>query len=449
MINLFENYGQSEIDLEDSLLRAGFSNETIVLNDDGYLPPHIKSPISFFLGKELSKDMPLFFNEITVPNFWEIRGDNTKAEIYEGYKKKGKINYSKRKDDFRRVHSIEWFNDQGKIRQIDLYNQYGKLFGKKTYSDGELTLTTYFDFKKRETILMNHVTNTVQVLFLGKEYIFNSYIDFVLFYFKHEKLTKEEIIYNSLGKPFFITLALKRMYPKTNYNHILFWQENSIKIPGNMQGILTDKDSPTKKIIVQNRDEYIRLTQQNIEKTYVPLNYLGMIYEFKRSLKLKKEILILTNSDQIIHLESLIQQLPNFKFNVAAYTEMSAKLLKLNKYKNAFLYPTISPEELNSLINKSSIYLDINKGNEVDHIIRTSFENNLLIFGFASTVHSKNFINKNNIYEENELNKFTEAIKVVSQSVVGYRAAIGEQHYFAGQSTIEEYNEVLKWNLKT
>lgn len=130
MLNLFENYREEEKDLENSLKQAGYEQQTIVLNEDGYLPEHVTSPISFFTGmkeENSSKDeSPKFFNEISLPNYWEIKGDGQKAEIFEGYKKRGHINYSQRKTDYRAVKSVEWLNDSGRVRAIDLYNQYGR-----------------------------------------------------------------------------------------------------------------------------------------------------------------------------------------------------------------------------------------------------------------------------------------------------------------------------------
>ncbi|GFO50787.1 hypothetical protein ikelab_00620 [Lactococcus garvieae] len=61
MLNLFENYREEEKDLENSLKQAGYEQQTIVLNEDGYLPEHVTSPISFFTGmkEENSSKMSL------------------------------------------------------------------------------------------------------------------------------------------------------------------------------------------------------------------------------------------------------------------------------------------------------------------------------------------------------------------------------------------------------
>ncbi|XHB95383.1 hypothetical protein AAFF39_10945 [Lactococcus garvieae] len=92
MLNLFENYREEEKDLENSLKQAGYEQQTIVLNEDGYLPEHVTSPISFFTGmkeENSSKDdSPKFFNEISLPNYWEIKGMGKKLKFLKVIKKR-------------------------------------------------------------------------------------------------------------------------------------------------------------------------------------------------------------------------------------------------------------------------------------------------------------------------------------------------------------------------
>ena len=448
MLNLFENYREEEKDLENSLKQAGYEQQTIVLNEDGYLPEHVTSPISFFTGmkeENSSKDeSPKFFNEISLPNYWEIKGDGQKAEIFEGYKKRGHINYNQRKTDYRAVKSVEWLNDSGRVRAIDLYNQYGRLFGRETYSDGQRTLTTYFDKKQAEVILLNHVTQTIQLNYKKKQYVFETYTDFIIFYLEESESNTREIFYNSLGRPFFITEALKTKKPNKAYNHTLFWQEESAEIPGNMRMILSDKAAPTKRIVVQNREEYMRIQQQIDKPTSVQIEYLGYLYNLRARKSINKSILILTNSDQIAKLNQLVEALPNYQFNIAARTTMSQKLHAFENYSNVQLYPTVDDSELEKLISESSFYLDINHGNEVEHIIRTAFENNQLILGFKETIHNQRYTSSENIFLQNDWMNLVQRIREVGKNFKEYRKALGSQWWSSGQSTIDDYKEVLK-----
>lgn len=448
MLNLFENYLEKEQDLYRSLEKSGYKNTTVVLNDDGYLPERITSPVHFFTQSSLQnkKEIPKFFNEIEVPYYWEIKGDGQKAEIFEGYKKKGKILYSQRRGDYRAVKAVEWFNEQEKVRAIDLYNKFGQRFGRKSYSDGQLTLTTYFNEKYQEVLLFNHITGTIQVNYENKKYFFEKYVDFIIFYFEAAELDCTTIFYNSLAMPFFITEALKTKYPEKTYQHILFWQEISSSIPGNMMQILNDKQLDTTQIVIQDREEYLRIKQQVHEEvnTQVQLHYLGYIYDIKARNTVECSILTLTNSDQIANLDALIKALPHHQFNIAARTTMSDNLLAFDKYSNVTLYPTIEEQEIEQLLQKNSFYLDINQGNEVDQIIRKAFENNQLIFAFKETLHNKKYVCGENVFEIVQTNELVEKIRNVSQNAKEYRNALGAQRWTAGQATVENYKDVLK-----
>ncbi|MDG4969784.1 accessory Sec system glycosylation chaperone GtfB [Lactococcus lactis] len=448
MINLFENYTHSEVLLEDSLNQAGYENPTVVLNDDGYLPVHVTSPIGFFTGMDSIKSSlgfsPKFFNEISVPYYWEIIGDGAVAEIFEGYKKKGVINYNTRYGDSRFVESVEWLNDEERLRSVDLYNQNGKCFGKRTYSDGELTLTSYFDDNHREVILINHIVGTIQVDYQNKNYIFTSFEDFVLFYFEVSQVEVNHIFYNSLGVPFFISNALKARTPNNNYNHTLFWQELSQVIPGNMKSILEDVKSPTKHIIVQDRAEYERIKHEVSLSTETKISYLGYLYRIKIRTLFDPSILIVTNSDQIAQIEELIELLPGYQFLISARTEMSQVLRNLNQYSNVQLYPQGTEKEIEGLIDRSSIYLDVNYGKEVGNILWKAFENNLLLLTFNETAHNKRVIDKKNCFDLSDVKSLSDKLNRILIDQTTYFEYLNEQQISVGQVSLEDYREVLQ-----
>ncbi|MCG9798455.1 accessory Sec system glycosylation chaperone GtfB, partial [Staphylococcus argenteus] len=67
---------------------------TIVLNDNGFLPDEIITPYRFFAGTQNFENMsPRFFNQINVPTFWEIKGNNNSAVITDMGRVRGKIFY--------------------------------------------------------------------------------------------------------------------------------------------------------------------------------------------------------------------------------------------------------------------------------------------------------------------------------------------------------------------
>lgn len=448
MINLFENYTERECDLEFSLKVSGQSHLTVVLYENGFLPSHIVSPVGFFTKmdtyKGTSQRKPKFFNDLQLLPYWEIRANSNFAEIFEGYKKKGHINYSKRPGDYRIIQSVEWLNESGRIRAVDLYNQNGFLFGKKTYSDGEHVLTSYLDESGREVILFNHILGTIQLAYNEKKYIFSDYSSFILFYLRVAKVPTQRILYTNLGRPYFVTRALQKEHPKQLFSHLLFWQEESQKIPGNMLEILQDQAPTTRKIIVQDHSEYERLRLQMPSQSRVELSYLGYIFNFKREVVVDSTILIHTNSDQLAAINELIQALPQFKFNISARTEMSQRLMQLEEFHNVSLYPNITSDELHNLIEGCSIYLDINQGEELDNILRRSFENNLLLFAFANTLHNPRLISSSHIFDQKDSLLLAEELQAVVQTRSRFIEALDMQQHDAGHMTLNAYKEALK-----
>ncbi|GKQ42755.1 glycosyltransferase stabilizing protein Gtf2 [Companilactobacillus sp. RD055328] len=443
MINLFDKYDAKAADLIRSLNTAGFNNQTVILNDDGFLFDGATSPVAFFTGMydESETSEPKFFNEVAVPNYWEIKGSSQSGEIFEGYKKRGQIEYSNRGNDYRIIKEVKWYNDIERVRQVDMYNKFGKLFGKKTYSDGDLSLTSYFNKQQQEVILFNHITDTIQVMYQGKNYVFDSYIDFVIFYFDCAKLSLDSIYYNSLSIPFFIVDKLEANQEPENTSHVLFWQEESQEMPGNMRSIIDSEESLTKKIIVQSYDEFVRLQKQTDNQDI--LSYLGFIYDYHDNTNMNNSIFVLTNSDQVEGLSELVQELPGWQIHIAALTEMSSKLMDFERHENITLHPNTTIEEINDLSRQCSFYLDINHGNEVVNIIRQIFDNNKLIFAFDNTVHNKAFIDPQNIINHEQVTLLSDKLKNAAKNYADYKQALSDQRQAAGQATIAEYKRTL------
>lgn len=74
MIQLFDVYNQESQDLHYSLTEAGLSDLAVVIEPDGFLPDGVVSPFTYYLGYDSGK--PLYFNQVPVPDFWEIAGNN-------------------------------------------------------------------------------------------------------------------------------------------------------------------------------------------------------------------------------------------------------------------------------------------------------------------------------------------------------------------------------------
>ncbi len=69
----------------------------------------------------------------------------------------------------------------------------------------------------------------------------------------------------------------------------------------------------------------------------------------------------------------MVETLPDFKFHIAAITEMSDKLMQLDQYANVHLYPSINIDRVNELYQLCDIYLDIDEGNEILNAVEQAF----------------------------------------------------------------------------
>lgn len=404
MINLFERNDQKARDLLYSLAQAGFERPTIFLEDDGWLPKESESPFMYF-AKRKKSGRPRYFNEIKVPRYWEILGDSQAAQVIFSGQVKAKINYAEPKEK-RLVKEVLWLDGNGNVRACDHYDRYGMRFAQTTYDEAKRPIIkTYYDPEQREVLVQNFVTGDLLLTKEGQTLNFKNLTELTLFYLKERKYELEQIFINSLSYPFFVLLQLKE-----TGNDILFWQEElATSIPGNMQMILNGQVPRIKQIIIQDAVTYEKALQLSEHPEY--FTKLGFIYPQKRTNQQRKQLLTLTNSDQLEQLEALSSALPEFEFHIAALTEMSPKLLRLGQQQNIMLYPNIAPAQLTKLFAQTDFYLDINHQQELLLAGRQAYENEMLILGFENTVHARHFTAPENIYAPTEVGELVQKLK--------------------------------------
>ena len=96
-------------------------------------------------------------------------------------------------------------------------------------------------------------------------------------------------------------------------------------------------------MIVQDRSVYKKLLHLVEEKNKEMISFLNILYPKLRENYSRKEILIVTNSDQIEGIETLTDNLSAYTFHIGALTGMSDKLQNIGKKENVLLYPNMSP----------------------------------------------------------------------------------------------------------
>lgn len=446
MINLFFEYNQKSQDLDRSLKLAGYPHPSVVIQDNGFLPDGVESPLRYFLslaGSEFT-GRPRYFNEIDLPKFWEIKADSQGGEVLDHGQKRANIRYWKR-NNCRQVSQVEWLDNSGRVRVIDYYNQWGWKYAVTSCDkNGQQAMTSYFSSNGQEVLNHNHLTGDyIYNLPDGKIYNFKSIDQLTAYYLEESDFDLDEVIFNSLGNCLFTLLQLNK---KPSHN-LLFWQEiTQGSAPENMLYLLKD-NLPGSRVIVQDRAEYEKITGQLNYQMAEKVNYLGMVYPFKRENKARKRALILTNSDQIQCLKQLVEGLPDWHFDIAAVTEMSSRLMSFGNYENVSLYPMARKKDVAHLLEEDDLYLDINYANEILQAGRQAFENRLLILAFKDTLHSPEYVAAKNVFEAGDAAGMITAIKELTDHKE-YSRMLSLQEDYAGSETVAHFQEVIKPNVR-
>ena len=437
---LFDNYSQDSRNLRISFQRSGYDCPALVIEDDGFLPEDVISVYGFFLGDFRQKPgipgKPRYFNQVKVPDYWEISGTNSLGKVHDLYRERGRIFYAEPKHK-RLIKVVDWYDENKVVRSSDHYNRYGALYARTTFnSKGQKVNKSWFSAAGQEIIVENYVTGDI-ILNDGDEIkFFRTKTDFVLYALTAAGFGKSRLFFNSLSTPFFV--SQKRSIEMKE--DILFWQEPTGKeIPGNMQIILKGENSRTRQIMVQQKESYEKLLKLGASADIV--HKLGYVYPFNKKNGHHNEALICTNSDRIEQCEKIVRSLPQMHFHIAAITEMSSKLLSVGANDNVSLYPGIKMEILDELFEKCDYYLDINHESEIVSAVYKAFLNDQLIFAFEETVHNRTYVAHEHIFQAKQAERLITDIQntMVDDSVMD--RYLQKQHEAAFVETEESYRK--------
>lgn len=385
MINLFERFDLNARTLYDTLRLSDHYATTIVMEDDGFLPEHVVTPYQFFSNYRVPKDAkPRYFNEVDVPRFWEIEGNNDVAWVKDMGVKRAKINYRPNLKP-RIVSHVDWYDGEGRLQFVDHYTQHGVHFAQSVYdTTGKLIMRKYMDQQGREVIYENFVVQSIILHWEGQSYHFNNKVKFMLFFIRALNIDLSQFVINSLGTPFAVLYELD-----TPGHDILFWQEQCQgHVPGNMTLMLRGDLMRQFDVVVPDLHEYEILTQHMSVSERQHVHQAGYIYDYEKTNGYSMNILVMTNSDQIHHLASIVEACPFATFHIGAVTEMSSNLMAFDAYANVKLYPTIERETVNKLYQTCDVYLDINEGGEIINAVRMAFDHDMLIFAYQDVAHN-------------------------------------------------------------
>lgn len=385
-INIFDRYNDNTKKMIRSLSVAGIQRKNLFVHYDGELPDDGVSPFTFFSGihEGAGKKIGLFFNQVSVPDLYDIRHiDGGSANIEYLKYVVGKVHY--RQNGYRLVQMVDWFSKENgnSVVKRDHYNISGHLYASTFFSEKGPYKKEYYDLKGRVVLSEDLVYKGIQLFNHSIVYHFENMTQFFLYFIKMAQIDISDIYINSLSFPLFISRALNIGKYTT-----LFWQEPmGQEVPGNMRNEL--ENAGTLNRIIFSEVEQLTRVKTSFPDTTVVLGYLSAIGEFSRANQFRPQAFILTNSDNIYGLQDILNDFPELQITVAAYTNMSAKLLHLEEaYANIQLIPNINEAMLQVELKKSDIYLDINRGLKVGDILKRVYEQNMLIFSYKEVAKS-------------------------------------------------------------
>lgn len=441
MISLFEHFDLNARTLYDTLRLSNQKVTPIVIEDDGFLPETIVTPYQYFSNYQVPKQAkPRYFNEIEVPRFWEIEGNNDVAWVKDMGITRAKINY--RPDRKPRVVShVDWYDSQGRLQFVDHYTQHGVYFAQSVYDlTGQLILRKYFDQQGHEVIYENFVVQSIILNWKGQYHHFNNKVSFLLFFIKALNIDLSRCIINSLGTPFSVLYHLD-----TKGQDVLFWQEESMgHVPGNMTLMLQNQGVRQFEVVVPNQREYHLLTEHMTEEARAHVHSAGYIYDYQKKNRYSMNVLIMTNSDQIHHLGSIVEACPFATFHIGAVTEMSANLTAFDQYPNVKLFPTIEIETVRKLYERCDIYLDINEGGEIINAVRQAFDYELLILAYEDIAHNVNVTAPENRFSKADGSlALQQALKDIQQKKRYFKVRLNYQKQHVNEITSKTFKQIM------
>lgn len=441
VVLLFDNYLSDSENLHTSFKLAGKDYPVVVIEDDGFLPDDAISVFGFFLGDFRNAKgvpgKPKFFNQIEVPDYWEISGNNTSGKIHDLNKERGRIFYAQPAHK-RLVKVVDWLDEKGVVRASDHYNKYGALYARTIFNGkGQKVNKAYFSAEGKEVLIENYVTRDIILNEDDVVKIFRSREEFVCYFLEKAGLKDCRIFFNTLSTSFFVSQRLKG----DKKEDVLFWQEpERADIPGNMRIILEGNATRCTKIMVQKKAAFKKLLELGASPDI--LFGLGYIYPFKKENAHRPEVLICTNSDRIAQCQKLVEALPELHFYIVAITEMSSKLMSMDRYANVTLYPGVKIHIYEELLKKCDYYLDINHEGEILSAVQNAFLHNHLILGFKETLHNPTFVAQEHIFGMKDAEQMISCLKAVMADEKLMKEHLEMQHIAAQLESTQRYREV-------
>lgn len=139
---LLENFDEESQMLYQSFRTSGFDGPVFTFSDEGFLPDDVASIYTYYCGKK-EGGKARYFNQIDVPDYWEIKASNSGGQVFDLNHERGKIFFASPLHK-RLVKIVDWYDDTHVVRVSDHYNKYGFMYAKTIFNKkGQLVSRSY------------------------------------------------------------------------------------------------------------------------------------------------------------------------------------------------------------------------------------------------------------------------------------------------------------------
>ena len=303
---------------------------------------------------------PLFFNDLSVPLYWELWTLGITTYLFDGKDRRANIIFRENVRE-RTVKQVEWFGQGEKVVAIDDYNRYGWRTKQRLLDDeGRALMDIYFN-RAQEEVLLHYIQEDYLIHqgSVGRDRIFSGKDDVIKFVLGQVLKSDETII--CMDHNFLPLLQAERLVYCSGSHDGLEHIQNQVS--HTLVANYYPQEERRSGLI------YLAGAEQEGNQPFVP------------------QAMVMTASENIEGLAGLVDKFPDIDFHIAALTSMGPKLTCLEEKTNVYLYPGISRDKYQELLRECSIYLDLNYGSEVTDVTLEAIANEQLLYGLASTVH--------------------------------------------------------------
>lgn len=376
---LTDFYNDATKRLADSFVRSKMGFVHVNIYPEAVLLRQIYCP--FFTDRAVS-EKKLYFNQISVPQFYEIRHENENgAKILRGEKQVGRVNYVSSGN--RLVKRVDWWSDSARTVLSEHYDASGEKSFEDFFGDSGQVQKTIFYQGGSPVTSWDRQSGAISLFENQKWVAFSSLVDFTRNFIKNLPFEFDEIIYNSLSTSCFVALKFSQ------FSSLYFQEPIEQAIPGNMQ-VLLQGQQPTRRIFFED-EKTLEKVKKKAESSQISLDYLGNVEFFRRENRGQRTALTLTWSDEILY-ASQIARFPELLWTIATPTEASPRLKKfVQKNENVSLIEHLNLNKLDEYLENFDFYLDLNQGSEVAKVVERAYFEGMIVLTERSVAKNETY----------------------------------------------------------